>query len=694
MSRSFAAINKRATSSSAPPTASKRTRQSRGQAAVQSLPLPSGGPIVDASVPVLGDVGSVGIPVSGVARFSPGVSVPPVVVSSSSEGLTPSRSSTAPAASSTEASFPSVSTTEVSRISVTTGSSSGLSSRGSPIGLSVADLSPGLFPQSSVPASSYAGLPPSQPPNSSGDRLHSYGNRRAAGRFDPFVYGANRGADEGRGGTSSSSSGSGTATSRSLSVPPVLGPVPISTGPSPDASLRLAAQTRFANGEHRGSFSDLSKFLTDCAPFVSAAQAKELAAILKDHETLAAFVARPSVSSDNSLPGKFLAQSAASSSPDFSAFSFYDFDGFERVTDTKHTGTRDATARDFNSEILRWRFWAPGRGFSSLTRSLTPFLFEPSMFRRFLCTQAQSSDSDRDELLRGAANADVWMSLKTLNRLQWFDAPEKVFFSLSSLNYGRVARDAFPVLSAGYFYSPGGQILDRVSAARQFLTDLRTPNFSAEGLIANFFECVTAVFLCPGLIAEFRSQNLAWIFIESSEAVSQPVILAQFFRCLAKLCTLLYTDTRIDDSVADADSPTMLSEIFRKRVDVPRWFTRQLAKSMGVTESSRTVMAREAAFAYFESIPGIPLPATSSTSSGAPVPNAPSPVSRPCVYGFLGKFRPKLGYTCKIASCSYSHDFGSDESAHVDAVRVVVESASSSSSLGINKEAVLASLSA
>jgi hypothetical protein len=492
---------------------------------------------------------------------------------------------------------------------------------------------------------------------------------------------------------------------RQVGVPPplvsvnVAGPAASSSssvGPvhlSPDEVLRAEMHERFARGVHKGTFEELVRFVSKYKDYFNAAMAKEIGAIWADHESLRARSDRTGSLSPADQTGKSSVADAVAAAPD-SCFAFHDYDGIARPTETKSAVAISATAKEFNAEILRWRFWRPDGGFSLFCRPSAPFTFVHADFKRWLTEQLIAPFGSRDELMSGPVYGVLFNSLLVVQRLGWLAAPSTLFIALSTLNVGRFLRESCPQLLLAHFYAPGGVMLDRAEAARQFLRDVRNPSFSGHGLIENLFSCLSAVFLCPGLINEFRAQQLDVLYSDSVSAVHHVVVLAQFSRRLSKLVTWLYSDMRAEDGclVSEPGSSVVLSKLFRERLGVPAWFVRQLADSLKVSPVSQYAVAESSAVAYFDS-----LSSTVSVSSPTPVPSsvASAPVlARPCIYGFLEKFHPGLNFRCKVPTCTFGHSFDLGESAYVESLREVVEKASAASVLGQQREVVLAALSA
>ena len=480
----------------------------------------------------------------------------------------------------------------------------------------------------------------------------------------------------------------GPVTAAGVAVPlPV--PVPLVDFASTlDASLRANTQTRFERGEYLGTLEDLRGFIRECGRFLNATQAKAVRAVMADHDAMAAFVG-DLVQNE----GKLVSPAVALSASDQGGFAFIDLDGVSHATESRNSAAVAGSAKEYNTEMLRWRFWPLNRSPTLLCRPTSPFLFDAPAFRKWVLEQSVLHSADvRHCYLRGIENGDAWTSVLALARLKWFLAPPNLFFALGALNMGRFGRDSLPLLLPGHFYCPPGAVLERGAAARQFQVDVATPSFTGEGMLEAFVVCLAGVLLCPALVSEYREQKIEYLYFLVAQSCSPQVALAQFFRCVTELVSLLYADMRADTEETEPGSGVTVASVFKARVGVPKWFIGRLAGALVVTDSGRQTTARIAAIEYFGagavSSPPVVTPVTSPSVSQS----SSSASSGPCIYAFLERFRPGLNFKCRVAACAYSHELALGEGSYKEAILSILEKAGASSALGLQKDSIIASL--
>jgi hypothetical protein len=460
------------------------------------------------------------------------------------------------------------------------------------------------------------------------------------------------------------------------------------TIPDADGGLRADAQARYSRQEFLGTYAELKVFISECGSFLTAAQVKVVLGVASDFEALNAFSRRSVTVQSPSNIGKLAVE--------VGLFAFSDFDGTLHEVEVRTQAAVSTAAGHYNSEALRWRFWGLGRSISLVCRPTSPYEFDAASFRKWLQNQASlHCEEVRHPYLQGLENGDAYTSVLALSRLRWFHAPVGLFLSFAAVNMGRFGRLSMPPLLPGHFYSPPGAMLDREAACKQFLSDISSPSFTGEGMIESFFLSLAGVLLCPELYREFQVQKVEYLFYTVARSCSPQVALAQFFRAVTELVSLLYSDMREDATETRPGSGVTVAEVFRGRVSVPKWFVGQLVLALVITESGRQTTARLAAIEYFvggmsvQPVAAVPMHMSPGSAQSSA---SPGPGSRPCVYAYLECFHASFGFRCKVLSCPFVHDFTLGPLVHLEAVKVIVLAAPPASALGAQKDVVLAAL--
>jgi hypothetical protein len=462
-----------------------------------------------------------------------------------------------------------------------------------------------------------------------------------------------------------------------------------------DNSLRSEIAARFARGEHLVSLESLRVFIRDFGQHFTGDQAHLVAGLISDRQALARFAGLdPALGST----GASVSQGPAAASgpplgtcltPD-AASVFIDFDGFSHVCDSKSAAAVSAANSSFNENILRWRFLGPRLDAARviLCSPTSPFVVDFDAFREWIAQEGSViSSEDRHPLLQGMANASLWSAFAFLGDMHWLNS-SRLFSGLASVNLGSFSKRDRPRLHAGLFYRVGGVSGDRDVASRAFLDHVVLPSFSGSGIVTCFITCLAGVLLCPELIREAQSQGLEDRFLAGARVCSHQVSLMQFWKKAVLLVDILSASHRGSLVETSTGSGVSLAALFQARTGVAEWFIGGLAAALEISEGARWPVAKTNATEWLLRSCA-PSGAAPASTTSAPT---PSGAARPCVYGFLETFRPQLNFSCRVASCQYSHDFTRGEDAYVEAVKAVVNNAAAGSGLAAQKSAVLASL--
>jgi hypothetical protein len=460
-----------------------------------------------------------------------------------------------------------------------------------------------------------------------------------------------------------------------------------------DAALLPDIRARFARGEHLGSEDELKEFIRTRGHLFTAEQARMVAAIVLDRNSIATYAGVGQTAANaSSLVAPLSAPIGTLSAMPDPACCFVDFDNFSHVCDSRSASAVSAACTSFNSDIMRWRFLGP-RTDSARVRLCppsTPFACDYDALRDFITQEVSVNvDADRHPLLQGVSNAPLWSAFLFLEDLSWLASP-RVFGGLAALNFGSFARPGKLRLSPAYFYRVGGVGGDRDVAVKAFYEHVRLPTFSGAGVVTCFVSCLAGVLLCPDLIREAQIQGLEDKFLIAARLCSDQVMLMQFFKAVTNLTDLASNSHRGSSTESRPGSGVTLEVLFRDRVQVAAWFVAGLADALAISDAARWPSAKANATEWL--LRGSTPIAGPGVSTPAPQPSSPPVGKKPCLYSFLEQFRPALSYKCRLPACQFNHDFSLGEAAYMDAIRSYVENANPSSTLGSHKAEVLAAL--
>ena len=476
------------------------------------------------------------------------------------------------------------------------------------------------------------------------------------------------------------------------------------------SSARDVALVRLRNGEHKRSAADLKRFVAECADHLHADELTEVTAAVEQRRLLSSLMLTPGFAIPDSDPSSTAVPSEGTLP--VPPPSFMDFDKYPMYVDSTNSGVISAACLAYNSEILRWRLLG-GDPLRSLalgvfTATTTPLTFSPELLRVFLLSQHSVFAEEKHELF-STPSRYLWSATDYLHSMGWLGDP-LLFRSLAGAQFEPQGRSGETLLHPGHFY-PGNS---REEALQAYVSELDSRLTRGREILLNLVTCLAGVFLSPDLLSEFKRLNMEDKFSENHPRCSQEVLIAQFHRELQRCTHLLRRDLRANAQETSLGSGVLLKDVFRERGGrIAKWLMERLSSSLNVTAASGLTQARDQAVKFLKELAGdvgraLPhvssvyrsaSPALSSARSASPAISGPAPsgvpVSRPCVYAFLGKFCPSLGFKCAVGdTCSFSHSFSDLDGKSVKIVRSVVEGLPSVSNLGSRRPEILIALDA